>query len=386
MSRRIVGAALLLALLVPACGGAGRTASPTTGPSSAVTDQTGTVWLCHPGQPGDPCATNLKTTVVPAAGARTIEDPTIATQPAVDCFYLYPTVSDEASDNADLTIQPTEVGVTVAQVAPFSQVCRVWVPMYRQRTNRSLLSKGIGGDRRGDLIAYDSVLSAWTDYLHRYNDGRPVIFIGHSQGAAMTIRLLEQKIDPDPALRARMILAIIAGGNVAVPTGQVVGATFKHLPLCSSSTETGCIIAYSSFSGEPSADAEFGRPGQGVSLQSGQTQSHGLQVACVNPADQAGGPAPLSPLFLAQVSPPPLPAIDTPWVAYPNLYRAQCQTGGGASWLQVNTLRSPGDQRPTVSAPYGLAWGYHEDDISLALGDLVHDTAVKVAAYAAAGA
>jgi hypothetical protein len=81
-----------------------------------------------------------------------------------------------------------------------------------------------------------------------------------------------------------MVAAIIAGGNVTVPTGKTVGATFKKLPLCTASKKSGCVIAYSSFPSEPPADANFGRPGQGISLNTDQTATTGVQVACVNPA------------------------------------------------------------------------------------------------------
>ena len=47
------------------------------------------------------------------------------------------------------------------------------------------------------------VLSAWQGYLADHNDGRPIVFIGHSQGAAMLIRLLQSQVDPNSALRAR---------------------------------------------------------------------------------------------------------------------------------------------------------------------------------------
>ena len=138
-------------------------------------------------------------------------------------------------------------------------------------------------------MAYQSLLAGWSDYLEHDNDGRPVIFIGHSQGAAMLIRLLSGQIDTNPKLRSRMVSAIIAGGNVQVPTGRTVGATFQQIPLCPPAGQAGCVIAYSTFPGQPPADSIFGRPGQGVSLQSGQTPRAGFQVACVNPAALAGG-------------------------------------------------------------------------------------------------
>jgi hypothetical protein len=327
----------------------------------------------------DPCAFSLQSTAVPAVGARTVENPSAAPGSQFDCFYVYPTVSTQPTDNSNLKVQRAEVGAAIAQASRFSQVCRVWAPMYRQRTEMSLL-QGLGADQHANTVAYDSLLAAFRNYIANDNDGRPIVFIGHSQGAAMLIRLLAGQVDNDPRLRARTVVAILAGGNVTVPDGQTVGATFQHLPLCTRATETGCVIAYSSFPSQPPADSAFGRPGEGVSLQSGQTATKGLQVACVNPAAIAGGAADLDPYFLTTTSTPPPPPLTTPWVSYPDLYTAQCRHADGATWLQVSTLTTAG--RPTVTEPLGPAWGYHLDDINLALGNLVKDVNTAEAAYA----
>jgi hypothetical protein len=292
-------------------------------------------------------------------------------------------VSTQKADNANLKIQPAEIGAAVSQAAPFSQECRVWAPMYRQRTATSL-AKGLGNDPAADSVAYKSLLAGWSDYLAHDNDGRPVIFIGHSQGAAMLIRLLSGQIDSNSKLRNRMVSAIIAGGNVQVPTGRKVGGSFKKIPLCSAGGQFGCVIAYSTFPGQPPADTNFGRPGQGVSLQSGQTKRAGVQVACVNPAALGGGAGALDPWFLTATSSPPPPAVTTPWVTYPGLYTAQCESSGGATWLQVNDVAAPGDTRPVVTEALGPTWGYHLDDINLASGNLVRDVQLQEKAYTAA--
>ena len=99
--------------------------------------------------------------------------------------------------------------------------------------------KGLGNDPQADDVSYASLLSAWKDYLAHDNDGRPIIFIGHSQGAAMLIKLIASQVDPNPALRARTVVAILAGGNVTVPATKTVGATFKHLPLCTTADADG---------------------------------------------------------------------------------------------------------------------------------------------------
>ncbi|MDA8341779.1 MAG: DUF3089 domain-containing protein, partial [Actinomycetota bacterium] len=338
----------------------------------------GTVWLCRPGQAHDPCVSPLAATVVPANGVRTTQAMPPDTASPFDCFYVYPTVSTQPSDNANLEVQPAEKAAAKLQASRFSSVCRVWAPMYRQRTEASLL-KGLGADPSADQVAYASLLSAWRDYLNHDNRGRPIVFIGHSQGAAMLIRLLASQVDPDPTLRARTVVAILAGGNVTVPTGKEAGATFRHLPLCTAPAQTGCIIAYSSFPSRPPADADFGRPGQGVSLQSGQRATTGLQVACTNPGALGGGTADLAPYFPSAGEPTPPPPITTPWVTYPDLYAATCTSEAGATWLQVDTLTTAG--RPVVTEALGPAWGYHLDDINLALGNLVSDVAAAEAGY-----
>ena len=370
---------LTLAVLLTAVCASAAAAADASG-TFGQPDAGGTVWLCRPGQAGDPCAYPLGATLVPAHGARVTQQRADASSPPFDCFYVYPTVSAQSADNSNLQIQKAELGAAVEQASRFSQVCRVWAPIYRQRTEASLL-QGLGADPQANAVAYASVLSGWRDYLARYNDGRPIIFIGHSQGAAMLIRLLASQVDPVASLRKRVVVAIIAGGNVSVPTGKSVGSTFHHLPLCTAAAQAGCVIAYSSFPSEPPAGSDFGRPGQGVSLQSGQTMKQDAQVACVNPASISGGTADLDPYFLTATSTPPAPAVTTPWVAYPDLYSASCRSAGGATWLQVNTLTAAG--RPVVSESLGPDWGYHLDDINLALGNLVTDVRVEEAAYTA---
>lgn len=327
------------------------------------------VWLCRPGTSPDPCTAGLDATVQTASGSKSVQTATPATNSPYDCFYVYPTVSSEKGPNADLAVQPAETGVAEQQASRFSRVCRVWAPMYHQVTVSALISGGLPAIN----TAYGSLLSDWQYYLAHDNDGRPFILIGHSQGSAMLIRLIQQQIDPNPAVRSRLVTAILAGGNLQVPTGRTVGATFQHIPLCTSSATAGCAIAYSSFGSPPPADALFGRPGSGVSLLSLQLTSTGQQVACVNPASLAGGTAALSPYFRVGGA--------VPWVTYPDLYSASCRSAGGATWLQVTANKAKGDTRPEVTASLGPTWGFHVYDVNLALGNLVSDVSALETAF-----
>lgn len=350
------------------------TASPAGGGAARV-DPAGTVWLCRPGLAGNPCTPNLDANVVSPTGARTVQDSRAATGAKFDCFYVYPTVSGEKTPNADLVVEPAEVGVAVEQAARFSQVCNLWAPMYRQVTVAALFT---GGQAAID-VAYASVLSAWKDYIAHFNDGRPIVFIGHSQGAAMLIRLLRSEVDPNPAIRKLLVSAIILGGNVVVPTGASVGGSFRHIPVCASATDTGCVIAYSSFLLPPPPGALFGRPGLGVSIQSGQTATTGLQVVCTNPAALAGGTGPLRPYLAVATSAGGAPAVT--WSTYPSLYTAHCARSGGATWLQVTDVGGAADHRARLTQTLGPAWGLHLYDVNIALGNLVSDVAAEEGAY-----
>ncbi len=341
---------------------AAATRSGTAGPRTAA------VWLCRPGAVGDPCATSLATTVVPATGAASVRHPEAAGSSRFDCFYVYPTVSGQRATNADLRVQPAEIDAAESQAAPFSQVCRVWAPMYRQVTLAGL-------SRYPDLdvpagptaIAYDSLRSAFEDYLAHDNGGRPIVFLGHSQGAALLILLLRQLVVHHPTLLHRLVVAVLLGGNVTVPTGRLVGGSFADIPLCHTGGQDGCVVAYSSFLQMPPSDALFGRPGQGASLPTGQTRHTGVQVACVNPAGLSGGAGALDPMF------PSLGSVRTPWVSYPGLYTARCRHRDGASWLQVSTVPGAVHGRPTVGDVDGPQWGLHVYDVNLAMGNLVGD-------------
>ena len=94
-------------------------------------------------------------------------------------------------------------------------------------------------------------------------------------------------------------------------------------------------------------------------------------------------PTPLSLDAGASTSPVPNSGtkVTTPWVTYPGLYSAGCETDGRATWLQVDAHHRPGDTRPVVGQILGPTWGLHLDDLNLALGNLVDDLRQQAKAY-----
>jgi hypothetical protein len=345
----------------------------------------GTVWLCKPGLASNPCLSSEEATVELGNGSSFVQQARPASNPPIDCFYVYPTVSSQLTANANFAIEPEQEQIAVQQASRFSRVCKVYAPIYPQVTIVALARSVLGFHEltaANFQIAYLPVLEAWQEYLAKYNHGRGVVLIGHSQGASMLIRLLREQIDPSPNERRLLVSALLMGGNVLVPSGKSVGGSFQHVPACRVAWETGCVVAYSSFLGEPPKNALFARPDSADTLLSGVNPAEisEPEVLCVNPTQfvqDAEASGPLFPYFSTTPFPGLLgnatqtPAAPTPWVSTPGQYSAQCRHGNGASWLQVTDVGPPEDPREQVQETLGAQWGTHLVDINLALGNLV---------------
>jgi Protein of unknown function (DUF3089) len=360
-----VAATLVASVLVPA---------GTPAPARAQ-ESSSTVWLCRPGLDNNPCETDLTATVVRLDGTQKVERAKRAKRQPIDCFYVYPSVSAQRTVNANLNVDPELTAVAEAQAARFSQVCRVFAPVYPQITVPATAAGAQTAEARD--MAYAGVLSAWRDYLARDNKGRGVVFIGHSQGAGMLTQLLSSEIDRNPKLRRRLVSALLLGGNVTVAVGRDSGGDFQNIRACRRRDQTRCVVAYSTFDEPPPPNSLFGRVGGGVSARTGE--GAGLEVLCVNPAAPGGGTGALEPYRRTTPNPGPIgvltgqvPTAPTPWVRYPRLYIAECESANGAAWLQVTDVARPTDPRVRFQNPVlGPTWGLHLADVSIALGNLV---------------
>jgi pimeloyl-ACP methyl ester carboxylesterase len=387
---RISRIGLLALAAATACALAGcsatkrKTAAP-AGPvaSTAARDPWGTVWLCRPGERNNPCLSDLTTTVVGPHRTTRMEHPVPAANPPIDCFYVYPTISGERTINSDLTIGFRERAVALAQAARFSQICRVYAPVYRQVT-LSALGHPRRIARRNALIAYRSVLAAFRMYLAHYNKGRGIVFIGHSQGAVLLTRLLQQHLDGSPSLRRRLVSALLLGGNVTVGRGRHPGGDFRHIPACASLRQIGCVVGYSSFAGKPGANSQFGRTTSdaGVASLAPPDRSADRRILCVNPASPDGGTGRLVPALpsfvLAYLSTTGFPRVSTPWVALPGRFTARCESSGNATWLQI---REAGGGTRLLGRLQDAAIGLHILDVSVALDTLVRLVRAQATAY-----
>lgn len=364
----------------------------TATPAQAKNDYSnGETWLCRPGRQ-DACAVDLTTTVVAANGKLTPETWTADPKAPIDCFYVYPTVSNDQTPNSDMNAGPEEKNVVRSQLARFGSKCRIYAPLYRQVTLTALRAvmagRAVAADR---ALAYNDVLDAWKYYLAHDNQGRGVVLIGHSQGSNVLTELIQKEIDGKP-IQERIISALLLGWNVAVPKGKDVGGAFQHLPLCHSATQTGCVITYASFrsNAPPPANSLFGRvPGEN------------MVAACVNPAALGGGSGELhaylssggSIVSSAAVPKPwvtPPQPINTPFVSVPGLLTAECVSDEKGSYLAVTVHGNPEDPRTddiagdvVTNGQVQANWGLHLIDVNLAIGNLVDIVGQQSKAYLA---
>ena len=82
-------------------------------------------WVCHPGA-DDVCKDGLDATVVEADGRLEEQTWQPAEDPPIDCFYVYPTISQDPGEISDRTAGDEERFVTLNQAARLGEQCRVF--------------------------------------------------------------------------------------------------------------------------------------------------------------------------------------------------------------------------------------------------------------------
>ena len=335
-------------------------------------------WACLPGMQNNQCAGDLTATVwAPDGSTDVVVEPAEEKQPAFDCFYVYPTVNlvdlplpgPEDKEYSD----PRLIGdPLLSQVASFRSMCRVFAPRYRAAAITDLfgvlaLTELLAGEVNFDLEAlaehplfkqaYADVLDAFKHYMGQWNDGRPFVLIGHSQGSILLTTLLQREFEQDPVLLDQLISAVLIGGFIEVPAGQTVGGTFETIPVCTQAKQSGCIIAYNSH--------EADDPGT-----FGAQTTQGFESVCTNPAELLGGgqrtrfsgtllPTDFAqPLFGVMLNSSAIPtSVETPFVIIGDYFVGECQehpTRPGFNYLGISAEPRAGDVRNNPVSWNGL--------------------------------
>jgi pimeloyl-ACP methyl ester carboxylesterase len=350
-----------------------------------------TKWLCGPGVANDPCRPSLSTTLYRGWDVRTGQvTPRRDRDRGVECFYVYPTVSDQSGRLATKRVDPEIRSIALYQAARFSQLCRVYAPVYRQATVSALQA---GTTTRGDyLTAYGDVEEAFDTFLRRIGRHRGFVLIGHSQGTYHLQRLVRRRIDGDAALRRRLVSAVLLGGDVTVRKGSDRGGVFRRVRTCERAAQLSCVLAFSTFNETPPEQAVFGRGRSRVASFLGLPTGSDLETACTNPAALGSGRSvpltsvvptePFAPgtLIAAGISLLGIqwPAASTTFIQSDGAFTGGCSRAGGAHVLRIAS--APGTPVPKASPT--PEWGLHLVDANIAQGNLVNVLRRQIRAYA----
>jgi hypothetical protein len=171
-----------------------------------------------------------------------------ATDKAVDVFYIYPTawhkINDSdpnicAIDNPSM-LQGSKRAFD-GQATAFETVGNIYAPYYRQVDARYQLGLPLADQYKiiqGEPLT--DVTAAFEYYLAHYNNGRPFILAGHSQGSVVLRYLLSDYMKAHLDVYQRMIAAYVVGYPV---TGDFL-AQNPHLRFAEGPGDTGVIISY----------------------------------------------------------------------------------------------------------------------------------------------
>lgn len=161
----------------------------------------------------------------------------------VDVFYVYPTVSSNATGSMDIS-DPGErllaSGIFDAQASVFESAANVFAPYYRQMsTNVDMSGGGLATDTREFKQGAVDVQDAFEYYIQNLNNNRPFIIAGHSQGTMALIELIKNLFGIDAELRNRLVAAYLIGYTVTDADLSEAGLTAAQ-----NATDVGVVITY----------------------------------------------------------------------------------------------------------------------------------------------
>lgn len=168
-----------------------------------------------------------------------------ASDKRADVFFVDPTVymgDDSHYQLVDFDEKVTGqlVGSANMEKGIYDQDARFFAPFYHQA---ALNAYYIPDEVKAPYFdsAYGEICKAFEYYLENYNEGRPIILAGFSQGGEMVIRLLKDYFK-DEALNEQLIACYAIGWRI---TDEEL-AENPHIRFAEGESDTGVLIAFNS--------------------------------------------------------------------------------------------------------------------------------------------
>lgn len=164
---------------------------------------------------------------------------------AADVFFICPTVYGGTDDSYNMPLEDTAskeafAGATNMEKGIYDEDARFFAPYYRQA---GLNVYELPPEEREAYLslAYEDIKEAFTYYLEHYNQGRPIVLAGFSQGADMSIRLLK-----DCFAREEVNDLLVACYAIGWRITEEELEEYPHLRFAAGETDTGVIISFNS--------------------------------------------------------------------------------------------------------------------------------------------
>ena len=165
----------------------------------------------------------------------------------VDVFFLHPTTY-LGRKGEDLWIAPvhekelndkTDASTILHQASSFNGAGRVFAPRYRQAHYQAYFTTDTVSAKKAFQQAYQDTKAAFTYYLKNYNQGRPIIIAGHSQGTTHAASILKEFFD-GKALRDQLVAAYLVG----MPVDK---EEFETIKVCQEADDIQCFCTWRSW-------------------------------------------------------------------------------------------------------------------------------------------
>jgi len=161
----------------------------------------------------------------------------------VDVFFVHPTQLFKGDhwnahlDNRKVNALNTKFPMRL-QASAFNIGGRLYAPAYRQ-AHIGVFTWQDSTSWKALELAYDDVKASFEHYLKHWNNGRPIILAGHSQGSWHIRWLLQEFFDGKP-LQEQLVVAYAPGFDF-------YATDFDQLRYCTSAEETGCVCSWMSY-------------------------------------------------------------------------------------------------------------------------------------------
>lgn len=230
-------------------------------------------WVAHPDK--------RDTADLVPKGVDTSDDLTVK---AVDVFFVHSTGFvgpggwNSTMENTNSEAQSIEYMLS-SMASIFNACCDIYAPHYREAQLQAFMPEKFEPGTQALDLAYQDVEAAFDYYLKHYNQGRPFIVVGHSQGTTHAARLLEQRVD-NTELSKQLVAAYLVG--YWLPKDKF-SRGFEQIKLCEQANQLGCIVSYDVYGQGGELDAKVPHWYKTGWERNQQADGSVKPTVCVNP-------------------------------------------------------------------------------------------------------